>query len=600
MSLTERSLVIIPFANVSNNIDDEYFSDGITDELLVTINKIKGIKTLSRTSSFYLKGKGLPVSKIGETLGVQYLLEGSVRRIENSARITVQLIEIENEAVLLSEVYEIELDNMLQVQSSIATKIAEQLKGVFDDTSFGNSLTQNAKANDLYLKGNYHWYRYTKEEIEQATKYFQQAITLEAEFALAHAGLAKSCVVLGALGFSNPELVFPRAKQAAKKAILINNRLVEPHLSSAWVSMFYDGSLATARQHLDQALKLNPNNAATYASFAKYYILSGQLEKAEDEALRSIEIDPMVLTHHADLFRIYYYMSRYDDSLKVCDSSLNIDSTFLPALEQKGWTYTFLGELDKALDIFTKYKINSNSSIGSLAALCYVYARSGFIAESQAALQAIKEQKREHEAGALAFQLAIANIGLRNHDEAYIFIKQVINHKLGIAGYELLCNPIFHQLKSEQRFKALFKKAILIPHSYPLELSEHKTPNVITIHTNTKEKLLLDPSDLLFAKADNNYTSIFWKEGNDLKNTLLRMNLGQLEKQLSSFRFIVRSHKSFLLNVNAEWAIKGNARGYTFKSVLSPTPVPVSRSRVKEVLSRIEELNIDAARKSVS
>jgi TolB-like protein/Tfp pilus assembly protein PilF len=587
--MNRKSLVVIPFTNVSQNADDEYFSDGITDELLVILHKIKGFKTISRTSSFYLKNKQLSLLEIAEMFGVEYVLEGSVRKSKTSARITVQLIEIANETVLISEVYENDLIDILKVQATIASNIAQELKGVFDDSSMPLSLSQNPVADEHYLKGNYHWYRYTKEEIEKAVKHFQESINIEPEFALANAGLAKSCVVLGALGYGKPDIVFPRAKHAAQQAILVNNRIVEPHLSSAMVSMFYDGSLTSARKHLDQALKLNPNNAATYACFAKYYMLRGQLEKAEDEALLAIEIDPLVLTYHADLFRTYYYMGRYDDALKVCDNSLEIDETFLPALNQKGWIYTILGELDKALNIFTRLKTKSNNGIESLAGLCYAFARSGFIAESQTSLREIIAQKDQHEIGAISFQLAIGHIGLRNHDEAFANIRKSIEHKLGVAGYELLCNPVFHQLKSDQRFIELFKNAILIDQLYPQELTGYHAPNVITIHTNTKEKILLNANDLLFAQANNNYTQIYWKEGNGVKSSLLRMNLADLEMQLSQYQFIMRSHKSFLLNVKEKWTIKGNARGYSFKSILSPTPVPVSRSKVQEVLSRFNE-----------
>jgi adenylate cyclase len=588
--MNEKTLVIIPFINVSNRLEDEYFSDGITDELLVTVNKINGIRTLSRTSSFHLKNKNLTVHEIGDALGVDYILEGSVRKLENLARITVQLIDIESDTVVMSELYEAELHNIFNVQSKIAAKISEQLKGVFDNTTQVEGISQNSDAFDLYLKGNYHWYRYTKEEIELATKYFNKAIKLEPEFALAHAGLAKAYTVLGALGFNKPESVFPKAKQAAKKALLINNRLVEPYLSSAWVSMFYDRNLESAKRQLAQAVKLNPNNATSYASYAKYYMLNGQLEKAEVEALRSIEIDPIVLTHHADLFRIYYFMGRYDDALKVCQTSLDLDNTFLPALEQKGWIYTFLGELDKALEVFMTHRTKSNNSIESLAGLSYAHARAGLVSESQDFLQQIRNQSKEYETGAIAYQVAVANIGLRNYEEAYANIKRAVDSQLGILGYELLCNPIFHQLKSEHMFTQLFREVILVDHLYPVELMEgHETPNVIYIYTNTKEKLLLDPNDLLFAEAENNYTKLFWQEGSKINTTLLRISLSQLEKQIISFRFIVRSHRSFLLNVKGAWTVKGNAKGYSFKSVLNPTIIPVSRSRSGEVLIRYKE-----------
>lgn len=581
----KQKIAIIPFDNLSDTIGDEYFSQGITDELLFAVTKIKNISVISRTSSYYLKNKSLTLHEIAEALHVDYILEGSVRKADKTVRISVQLVKIENETLLFSEIYETELTHIFQVQTDIASKIADKLKGVFTDDTFSGMAVQNSKAFDYYLKGNYHWYRYTKSEIELAIANFKKAIKLEPEFALAHSGLAKSYIVLGAVGYSNPNTIFPKAKEASRKALLYNNKLVEAHLSSAWVSMFYDWDLLTTKKHLDLSLRLNPNNAAVYASYSKYFIICGQLAKAEDNALKAIEIDPMVLTYHADLFRAYYFMEKYDQALAVCNGSLEIDPTFFPAIEQKGWIYTFLGELDKAIETFTTLNVKSNSSIESLTGLGYAYARAGFVKESKDCFETIKNRKNEYDDEAVKYHLTVINIGLRNYDQAYTQIKSCIENKIGVMVYQLLCNPVFHQLKTEQRFITLFKEGILIESLYPEELSSESVPSVVTIFSNTKEKLRVNTHELLFVKADNNYCTIYWKEGNRLQQTLLRITLSQLERQLAAFPFMVRCHKSFLINLKEEYTVTGNSRGYFFKSSLSAISIPISRIRAKQVLA---------------
>jgi len=587
-----KTLVIIPLSNVGSSSEDEYFGDGITDELLVTLNRIKGIKILSRTSSFYLKNKRLSVSEIAETLGVHYILEGSVRKIENSARITVQLIEVENETVLLSEVYETELGNVFEVQVNIALKIAGQLKGVFDETMYLNPVIKNSKAYDFYLKGNYHWYRYTKNEVNMAVSYFKRSINLEPEFALAHSGLAKAYVILGAMGYSRAHEVFPKARKATQKALLFNNKLVEPHLSFSWVSLFYEWDLPMAIKHINQCIKLDPNNAAAYDIFSKYYIMDGKLGKAEDESLKSIELDPMGLTYHANLFRIYFYMGKYDQALNICEGSLKIDSSFLPALEQKGWIYVFLGEFEKAIEIFELFKDKSNNSIDSLSGLGFAYARSGYTNECFDCLKEI-EKETDLTKEAIEFKLSIVNIGLRRYDAVYKNIKYCIDNRLGILVGELLCNPIFHELKTEERFIDLFQDCVQSKNGlFPDELTDNVQPSVIQINSNTSEKLMMDPNDLLYIKADDNYARVFWKEGNKLNEKLLRITLTRLDKQFNPFPFIVRCHKSFIINLKEEYTVTGNTKGYKFKSVLSPQHIPVSRSKGEKVIRLYKQLQI--------
>ena len=590
-SMADTSILVIPFANLSQDPDSEYFSDGITDEVIIALSTMNGIKVASRTSSFYLKDKNLPIVEIGKTFSVNHILEGTVRKYKNDVRIAVRLIEITDEKSILTEIYNRQIESVFQIQNEIASDIASKLKVTFKPDPVIVNSTHNSEAFDLYLKGKYHWHQFSNEQVKLAAKYFERAIKKDDQFALAYSGLADCYIIMGTMGYRNPQVIFPKAKEAAKKALSLNNKHTETHISMAYVRLFYDWDLEKAKSSLQQALRLNPENAGVHHTFNMYYMHCGNLEKAQKSAALAVQLDPMALTHIILKARAYYFAKNYHKADEICDISLELDPNFYPALGMKGWIQIQLGNLDKAIEYFKTYLLKNSKNPDGLVGLGYAYARAGFYNEATKCLEELANSPAEKVGESLDYYLAIIYVGLKDHDKVYDLFKKAIDDRLGMISGDFLNNPIYDDLKKEERFIKLLKQCN-IPKNY-FSTPRHQPrgqASVLEIQSNTAESLLLDPSDILYIKAQDNYSIIVWSDAGKVKEKMLRVTLNQLETQLNEFSFITRCHKSFIINLRENYALKGNSKGYTFQSSFTPEAIPVSRSKGKNIISQFKKL----------
>src|SRR5213594_1136236 len=237
-----RRIAILPFANISPDIADEYFADGMTDELIAVLSKIGSLRVVARTSAMRFKGEKTTANQIGHELKIGSLIEGSVRKSKNRVRITVQLIDTQSEEQLWTETYDRELQDIFSVQSDIAQQVANALElrlGVRESSALRQQQTQNPEAYSLYLKGRNRWNLRSENEINRAIKYFEEAIGRDAGYALAYAGLADCYSILGYYGFRRSTAVLPRAKELAEKALSLNDSLAEAHASLGEILMQY-------------------------------------------------------------------------------------------------------------------------------------------------------------------------------------------------------------------------------------------------------------------------------------------------------------------------------------------------------------------------
>src|SRR5436309_14354946 len=253
-------IAILPFANTSPDPADEYFADGMTDELIAVLSKIGGLRVVARTSAMRFKGEKTTANRIGQELKVGSLIEGSVRKSKDRVRITVQLVDTQSEEQLWTETYDRDLQDIFSVQSDIAQQVASALElrlGVRENSALLQQHTQNPEAYSLYLKGRNRWNLRSENEINRAIKYFEEAIGRDPAYALAYAGLADCYSILGYYGFRRATAVLPRAKELAEKALLLNETIAEPHASLAEILMQYYFDWKRAGSALDRALELN-------------------------------------------------------------------------------------------------------------------------------------------------------------------------------------------------------------------------------------------------------------------------------------------------------------------------------------------------------
>lgn len=324
------ALAVIPLENLSGKRDEDYFADGMTDELITDLAKTSSARITSRTSVMRYKGTRKSVREIGQELNVEAVVEGTVTRSGDSVRITAQLIQVATDMHLWAETYERNLSEVLPLQSEVATDIARRISSVVRPLDEGR--TVNPQAYGLYLKGRYFFYQYTTRGWLQAIDHFNRAIELDPAFAPAYAGLADVYVVAGAYGSIPTKEALTRGKAAATKALQLDDKLAGAHYALATAYTWYDWDWANAEKEFQRGLALNPNDALGRNWHAGYLSVQGRHEEALDEHEHARQLDPFSLIINANLARALYWGRRYDEAISQSKRTLQIDPKFGIAL----------------------------------------------------------------------------------------------------------------------------------------------------------------------------------------------------------------------------------------------------------------------------
>ena len=294
----ERRLAVLPFANISPDPQDAYLADGITEELVFTLSKIGGLRVIAKTSVMRYRDAEESITKIGRELGVNTIIEGSVRKAGKRIRTTVQLIDVGSQEHLWSEAYDSDLDDLFTVQHEIAEQVAEALRVRLLPTEraeIAKVPTENREAHMYYLRGRYAWSQWNEDSLLNAIDYFQQAIELDPNFALAYAGIADTYTLMAHLGHLSPEEAYPNAETAAHQALDLDDSLAEVHSSLAMMKVVFSGDLDQAEKDLLKAIELNPNCAAAHQWYALVLNITGRSEEALREQQLAEELDPLAL-----------------------------------------------------------------------------------------------------------------------------------------------------------------------------------------------------------------------------------------------------------------------------------------------------------------
>jgi len=374
-------LAVLPFVNMSADPDNEYFSDGITEELLNSLTKVEGLQVTSRTSAFAFKGKLDDVREIGIKLNVDKILEGSVRKSANRVRITAQLINAADGYHIWSENYDRDLTDIFHVQDEISSIIANRLRENLSLTQQKEHLvkapTKNVNAYTLYLKGLHYWNKLTPADNYKAIECFQQAIELEPGYAQAYAMMAIVYSNLGATGQLKPEKAFGFANQYSDKALKLDDTIAESHIAKARVYLFYEKKWQAAFDALQKAIQLNPAYTESYRLLGYYYIVVGKKEEAVKILEKALEIDPLSAVVNNYLGEAYTMAERYDDAYRMAEKQLEINPKMRVAIEMKGWCTGMKGDWEKAVEYFMEVHRLANHPLKSLAPLGHAYARLG-------------------------------------------------------------------------------------------------------------------------------------------------------------------------------------------------------------------------------
>jgi TolB-like protein/class 3 adenylate cyclase len=458
--LDKHRLVVLPLANISLDPKDEYFSDGMTEEVISRLSRIRDLKVASRGTSFRYKEKRVDAQQVGRDLGAGSVIEGSVRKYGDRLRINIQLTNAEDGFPLWSEEYDRDLKDVFTVQSEIAQRVAEALRVhlVADDRDrIGKKSTRSLEAYTLYLQGRFHWNKRTEEGVRRGIECFEEAIRKDSDYALAYAGLADSYILLGSFQLSAvpSHEAKPKAKAAAIRALEIDDLVAEAHTSLAFTIFSYDWNWAKAEESFATAITLDPNYPTAHHWYAHYLAAMGRFEEAIAAAKQAQSLDPLSRIINTDVGTILYWMRRYDAALDQCKKAYDLDPNFLATRFMLGLIYEQLGKFDYAIAEFEKAFLLSEGNSVMLALLAYTYAISGQRREAQKKLDVLTERARTKPISSSL--IALVHTGLGEKDLALEWLEKAFEQRSQWLAF-LKVWPLFDHLRSDPRFQTLLKK----------------------------------------------------------------------------------------------------------------------------------------------
>jgi adenylate cyclase len=452
-----RRIAILPFANISPDPADEYFSDGMADELISVLSKIKGLRVVARTSAMRFKGEKATAGRIGQELKVGSLIEGSVRKAKNRVRITVQLVDTQSEEQLWTDTYDRDLEDIFSVQSDIAHQVAKALElqlGVRDSSALRREQTQNPEAYSLYLKGRHHWNLRSENDVNRAMKYFEEAIGRDSQYAPAYVGLADCYSVLGTYGYRRGFVVYPRAKELAEKALSLDESLAEAHASLGETLMWYYYDWTRAGLEFDKALELNPSYATAHMWRATHHTALGRFNDALIEAKRAVELDPLSMIVLTDAAKDLYLARRYDEAISEYRKSLQVDPEFPIAHKGLAEVYSQKGMHDQAIKEIERAIALSERSIFILDDLGYIYARGGKREDATKVLEDLTKLASDHYVS--AYGRAVIYAALDEKEKAIAWLEKAYEERSFLVYLKV--DPAFDPLRKEERFAILLGK----------------------------------------------------------------------------------------------------------------------------------------------
>jgi len=453
-------LAVLPFANLTGDAAQEYFSDGLTEEMITQLGHLdpQHMGVIARTSVMHYKNSQRSLEGIARDLGVDYVVEGSVRRDQGKVRITAQLIQTRDQTHIWAREYDRELASLLALQGEIAQEVGDEIQLTLGEHKLIEAhppatSSESLEAYDLYLKGRYFWNKRTRQSFEQAVSCFEQAIAKQPTYARAYAGLADSYTLTGSYGFAPPIEVMPKAREAALKALQLDDNLAEAHTSLALIAENYDWDWQTSEKQFSRAIELDPNYTTAHHWYAEYLAFQGRFDEAFAESERARRLDPLSLIIAVDHGVILYYSRQYEPAIEQFRKVLDMDPSF-----GRGHmivnAYVQIGHFSDALADIDGWRRIENGWAEAWAAS--VYARAGQPARAQASLRKLQEVSRRLRMDP-APMLATAYLGMGRKDEALAEL-EIAYREHSNALTALKVDPLYDPLRSDLRFQDLLRR----------------------------------------------------------------------------------------------------------------------------------------------
>ncbi len=579
--VSEDSIAVLPFRNMSSDKENEYFSDGITEDIINALTKVEGLSVIARSSAFTFKGQDIDLREIGIQLGVAYILEGSVRKAGNKVRVTVQLIKASDAFHVFSEVYDRELQDIFKVQDDISNKIVQKFTENIGTQKAKKKLvtssTENIEAYELYLKGRFNLNKGSLEATKAAIKYFEAASKKDDKYVLPIAGLAACYTFLGGSGSMSVTQAFTLAEEYAQKTNLIDDSVAETHLALANSSFWCDWDFEKTGNSIKKAIQLSPGTSSIHGFNSVYLMATGKLDEALIEAQLAVKLDPLSLKGKFQIGELYFRSERFIKAIEIFDDILSENSFFTQASIFKAWSHLFLGDLELAIKIFSHIPVTMDESITFYGGLAFSYYKQGRTDRVLECLQDFKSDITTEKIRWLNFHYTLIFRALDETEKMFEYLEKCLGEKNTPLIF-INVDPVWNEFRGNPDFIELIEKSFI----------PEKKDRIVSIKTDTKEELTINLKNLLYIEAQENYSRVVWFDDDGLSEKLLRATLKNIEDQIADDT-ILRCHRSFIINAKAKYSILGNSNGYRLKSKLFKHTIPISRKLGKEIVAKLKD-----------
>jgi TolB-like protein/Flp pilus assembly protein TadD len=459
--VTDKSIAVLPFDNLSDEKSNAYFAEGIQDEILTRLAKVADLKVISRTSTQHFKSTPENLPDIARQLGVMNILEGSVQRSNDQVRVNVQLINALTDAHLWADMYDRKLTDIFTVESDIAKAIADTLQAKLtgsEERALSARPTENQEAYQLYLQGRFFWNKRNAPDLRKSVDCFHQAIALDPKFAQAYAGLAQAWVVLPAYNGGSPDDCYSQAEVAANKALAIDQNSVDALATLGSLKANYHFDIEGALRTYERVLQLNPNDATVHHWYGSETLAAlGQQGRELSEMNRAAELDPLSLVIQTNLGNAYLHNGQLDHAISHFRKVIEMDQSFYFARWSYGFALELQGKIPEAIAQYeTTAAMTDDPAVRGY--LGHAYAVSGRKADAEKILGELEESRRKHYVP--VYNMAVIRLGLGDRDGAFRDLEQGFREHDGNDLLPIRIDPLLAPLRDDPRFVALAEKIV--------------------------------------------------------------------------------------------------------------------------------------------
>jgi len=453
------SIAVLPFTNMSNDPEQEFFSDGVSDDIIIKLAQVPGLKVAGRTSSFTFKGRNQDLRTIGEQLGVNHILEGSIRKSGKAIRITVQLIKVADGYPLWSEKYDRQEENIFDLQDEISLAILNAIKiklfGAAKEAVL-KKYTDNPEAYQLYLQGRFYYNMFQNaDNLNKAIGFFQAAIKIEPDYALAYAGMASSYMILWINNYLPPEKCLPQMKEAAEHSLRLDDAIAESHLAMARMKMYYEWDFAAATIEYKKAIELNPNLAEAHEKYAICLGLIGNYTEAVKQATIAYSLDPFSLMINDNVAGVYWMAGDYEKEIEFGKRLIELEPNFWGGHYRVGQGLMGLKRYEEALPELNK-AVDQNYSSFTLSRQGLIYGIMGEKVKVREVLEKMQNLRSIQWVG--NYEMGFVYLALGESDKAFQYFERALEKHEGIMLYLKFTIRLFPEFGQDPRTKLLLEK----------------------------------------------------------------------------------------------------------------------------------------------